>query len=177
MGESSLCSLFPHLYYLFSSKNCMMSDLLVGSENLVSCSFGFRHNLTNREAMEVVSLLPLVEGCSFRKGRRGAQVWSPNPSRGYTCKSLFSLLLDPSPPTESIFEVVWRTKVPKKVRFFIWQVLFGRVTLLTDLLRGGLHLLSIFVAFSVERRKETLITFFGIVNMLRPCGVFLCKRH
>ena len=35
------------------------------------------------------------------------------------CKSLFSLLLDPSPPMESAFYVIWKTKVPMKVRFFI----------------------------------------------------------
>ena len=50
------------------------------------------------------------------------RVWNPNFSRGprgYTCKSLFSLLLDPSPHTELVFYLVWRAKVPKKVRFII----------------------------------------------------------
>ena len=35
--------------HLSSSKNCMISNFLVASENLVSFSFGFRRNLTNRE--------------------------------------------------------------------------------------------------------------------------------
>ena len=36
----------------------------------MSFSFGFRRNLTNRETMKAVSLLSLLEGCSFREGRR-----------------------------------------------------------------------------------------------------------
>lgn len=48
--------------------------------------------MTNREMMEVTSLLFLLEGC-FREGRRDVCVWNPNP-----IKSLFSLLLDPPPP-------------------------------------------------------------------------------
>ena len=105
--------------HLSSSKNCMISDFLVGFENFVSFSFGFRHNLTNRETTKITPLLSLVEGYSFREGKRDVQAWSPNPSKGYTCKSLCSLLLDPCPLKESVFNVVWRTKVPKKVRFFI----------------------------------------------------------
>ena len=115
MGESSLCSLFPHLYHLSYLKNNMFSDCLVSLENPASFSCGFCCNLTNREATKVASLLSLLEGCIFREGRRDVRVWSPNPS-----KSLFSLLLDPSPYSESVFDVVWRAKVPKKVRFFIW---------------------------------------------------------
>ncbi|KAA0037157.1 ACT11D09.5 [Cucumis melo var. makuwa] len=56
--------------------------------------------------------------CSFREGRRDARVWSPNPSQGYMCKSLFSLLLDPSPPRESIFDVVWKTKGERNDQVF-----------------------------------------------------------
>ena len=38
-------------------------------------------NLTIKETMEVTSLLALVEGCSFREGRRDVCVfWNRNPS-------------------------------------------------------------------------------------------------
>ena len=97
VGENCLCSLFLHLYYLSSSKNCTISDLLVCYENPVSFSFRLCRNLTTRETTEVASLSSLLEECFFRKGRRDVSVWNPNPSRGYTCKSLFHLLLDPAP--------------------------------------------------------------------------------
>ena len=93
------------------------------------------------------------------------------------CKFLFDLLLDSSPPRESIFDVVWRTEVPKYVRFFIWQVLFGRVTLLTDLLRGGLHLLGL-CCLLCQKAKEYLNHLFRNCRYARACGVFYEKvRH
>ena len=69
-GRIPFVRYFPHLYHLYSSKSCMISDILVGPDNLVSFSFGFCSNLSNRERMEVASLLWLLEGCCFREGRR-----------------------------------------------------------------------------------------------------------
>lgn len=80
---------------------------------------GFVVTLTNRETTNVGSLLSLLEGFTVREGRRDACVWIPNPNREFSCTSLFRLLVDPSPPKKSIFDVVCRTKVPKKVSFFI----------------------------------------------------------
>ncbi|TYK01648.1 signal peptide peptidase-like 5 isoform X2 [Cucumis melo var. makuwa] len=74
------------------------SDCLVSLENLVSFSFGFRRNLTNREATEVASLLSLLEG----------------------------LWIDPFPHMELVFDVVWRTKVPKKIRSSVLVLLAPR---------------------------------------------------
>ena len=95
--ENSLYLIFLHLYHLYSSKNCTISDILVRFENLVSFAFVFRHNLINRETTEVTSFLSLLEGCPFRKGRRDVRVWDPNPSQGFSCKYMFSMLLDPLP--------------------------------------------------------------------------------
>ena len=51
VGESSLRSLFSHLYHLSSLKNCMVSNCLVSLVDRVSFSFGFHCNLTKREVM------------------------------------------------------------------------------------------------------------------------------
>lgn len=89
MGEGTLSTIFTHLYHLSSLKNCSISDFLVWSENSISFSFGFRHNLSNRETMEVASLLSLVEGYSFREERGDVRIWSPNLLEGVSCKSFF----------------------------------------------------------------------------------------
>ena len=87
----------------------------MSSENFVSFSFGFRRSLTNREMTDVASLLSFLEGFTVREGKRDARVWIPNPNRGFSCNSLFGRLLDPAPSKESVFYVIWRIKVPKKV--------------------------------------------------------------
>lgn len=153
----------------------MISDLLVGCENPVSFSFRFRRNLIKRKMTEVTSLLSLVEGCRFREGMRDIRVWSSNPSQGYTCKPFFSWLLDPSPPRESIFDVVRSTKVSKKVKIFIWQILLDRVnTVLIGLLEEDFACWP-FLLLALLKGEKTLTTFLGIVSMLKTCGAFLCK--
>lgn len=72
--------------------------------------------------MEVASFLSLIKGFDFRWGRRDGCVWSPNPVAGFFCKSFSRILVDPSPIIESAFDVLWRIKISKKVRFFVWQV-------------------------------------------------------
>ncbi|TYK29954.1 reverse transcriptase [Cucumis melo var. makuwa] len=71
------------------------------------------------------------------EGERNVHVWSANPSQGFSSKSLFSLLLDPSPTREFVFYAVWRIKVCKKVRFFTWQVLLDRANIVDRLVRRG----------------------------------------
>ena len=143
-------------------------------ENLVSFSFGFYRNLTNREVTEAASLLSLLEGCNSREGRWDIHFWNPNPRRDFTCKSLFSLLIDPSPPTESVFDVVYRVKVPKK------GSLSGKcclvvLTLWIGMLGRGLRLSGHFVACFVGRRRKILIIFFGIAITRGQCGVLSCR--
>ena len=128
-----------------------------------------------RETMEVTYFLSLLEGCSFRVRRRDVCAWSPNLSQGFMCKSLFNLLLNPSPSRESVFNVVWRIKVSKKVRFFIWQVLLGQDNTMDRLVKMREYaLLGLFVACFVERQRKTLTISFGTARCVL-CGVFFCR--
>ena len=46
---------------------------------------------------------------------------------GISCKSFFRVLVHSSPVVESVFDALSRIKIPKKVRFFVWQVWLGRL--------------------------------------------------
>lgn len=70
----------------------------------------------------MAALLSLLEGHPFRLGRRDIRFWSPHP-KGFSCMSFFQYLVDPSPLGDWPFLVLWKIKVPRKVRFFTWQVL------------------------------------------------------
>ena len=175
MRESSLYSSFLHSYHLSSSKRYMISNLLVRSNNFTYLSFKFYRNLTNRETVEIASLISSVERCNFREGRWNICVWSPNPSQTYTCKSFFSPLLDPSPPKESVFYVVWRTKVPKKFKFFIWQVFLGQINIVDRLVRRRTSLVGPFCCMLCQKAKENLDHLFGIASMHELCTAFFCR--
>ena len=92
----------------------------------------------------MASLLSLHKGFSVTEGRRDARIWIPNPSLRLSYNSLFGLSVDSAPPKKSVFDVIWRTKVPKKVRFFIWQVLLGRVNTIDGLVRRRSLLVGFF---------------------------------
>ncbi|KAA0032085.1 ACT11D09.5 [Cucumis melo var. makuwa] len=125
--------------------------------------------------MEVASFLSLVEGCNFREERKDVRIWSPNPNQEYTCKSLVSLLLDPSPHKESIFMWSEGQGFIRKPSSSFGKSCLVRLTLLIGLLGGELRLLGLFVACFVKRRRQTLIIFFGIANMHGTCGTFSCR--
>ena len=81
--------------------------------------------------------------------------WIFNPSQGFSFKSMLSLLLDPGPPEESVFDVVWRTKVPKKVRSLSVK------SCLIPLIEEELRLLGLSIACCVGRRRMILFIFLG----------------
>lgn len=128
--------------------------LMVWSKNFVSFSFGFRCNLSDRETMEVAYLLSLLEGCSFME-ERDFRIWSPNPSQGFSCKSLFKMWPDPSFIRKSVFYGIWRIKVPKKISFFISQVL-GCMNNVDSLIRRRTSLVGPFCCILQQKTKEDL---------------------
>lgn len=90
--------MFPQLYHLQSLKNHFVVDFLVWSGSFCSFSFGFRCSLSNRKATDVATLLSLLEDHPFGLGRRDVRFWRPNPLEGFSCKSFFHFLVNPSPP-------------------------------------------------------------------------------
>lgn len=112
----------------------------------------------------------MPEGCIFREGRKDVRVWNPNPSRGFTNKSLFSHLLDPFSYSESVFDVVCKAKVPMKVRFFIWQVLLGHVNTVNRLVRKRTLLVGLFCCMLCRKAEEDLDHFFCLSGTARLRG-------
>ena len=74
----------------------------------------------------MATLLSLTECFDFRLGRKDVKVWSPSPSKGFSYRSFFRFLPDPSLAIESVLTVM-EDKIPKKVKFFYWQGLLGHV--------------------------------------------------
>lgn len=73
VGKKPLCALFPRLFHLLSLKKHFVTTSLCGLGAPV-VSFGFSRSLTNRETIEMTSFLSLLEGHSFRRGRRDVRV-------------------------------------------------------------------------------------------------------
>jgi len=171
-GEgNSLCLIFLHLFHLSFSKNCTILDLLVRCENSMSFSFEFRCNLTNRETIEVASLLFLLEGCS---GRRDVCVWNPNPS-WVSPVSLCLVCCWILPPLKRRF-LIWcgGKRFLRKLGSLSNKSCLVKLILLIGLL-GELRLSGLFVACCIRRSRKILILLVGIASLQGPCGAPSCR--
>lgn len=83
-GETSLCFIFETVSFVFPKKTTLLLTFLFG----LGARVPFRsicHPLSNKETSNVASFLVLLEGHSFRLGRRDVRVWNPNPLEGFFC--------------------------------------------------------------------------------------------
>lgn len=163
MEDGLLCSEFPHLHHLSLLNNCLVSDFLGLVGELYVLSFGFHHHLSSRQTTKVASFLSLLDERISRAGRRNIHVWSPNPIEWYSCNRLLPDGPDPSHVSEPVFDTVWRIKIPKKIKFFTWQVLLGQVNTLDRLVRKKLLLMGPFYNIFIRRQRKTRINFLGVL--------------
>lgn len=122
LGDSPFCILFPRLYHLSSLKPCYVASAISCSSNAYSFNFGFRHPLSNREPLNLSTLLPLLR--DFHICHRDICFWSPNPCEGFSC-SFFLILSSPHTSRNP-----GKFKIFKKAKSFTWQILYGRVNIM-----------------------------------------------
>lgn len=94
LEDSPLCSLFPHLYHLSFMRGCSVASVMPSLGNEFSLFLCLRRSLSDRETVDLVALLELLEDFVVSLGRWDARLWSPNVSEGFSCKSFFSCLVD-----------------------------------------------------------------------------------
>lgn len=67
---------------------------------------------------------------------------------------------------------MWRMKIPKKVKFIVWQILHERVNTLDRVSRKISNLTGSWYCILVEgQQQRTLIICFRVVILLMPCGL------
>lgn len=112
-----------------------MVDVLSNSLVFFAPMWDFPRALSDRETSYVVALLSLMGDFCCSSGRRYVCFWNPCPFEGFSCKSFFLCLVNPS-TTSGVFSSLWTVKVPNKVKFFcVAQVLHKRVNTLDWVLR------------------------------------------
>lgn len=81
-------------------------------------------------------------------------------------------LVNPSPERDLIFASMWRMKIPKKVKFIVWQILHERVNTLDRVSRKMSNLMGSWYCILVEgQQQRTLIICFRVVILLMLCGL------
>uniref|UniRef100_A0A9I9CGT0 2Fe-2S ferredoxin-type domain-containing protein n=1 Tax=Cucumis melo TaxID=3656 RepID=A0A9I9CGT0_CUCME len=130
--SAELKSKKPHNFYIKFSSICKSIHFL-------------GRNLEAKSELVWLKQLPLIE---VRKRKNNQELVQD--MRNFLWERVEE---DPSPSREFVFHVVWRTKVSVKVRFFIWKVLFGRVSTVDRLVRRS-SLVGPFCSLLCQRAEE-----------------------
>lgn len=145
LGDNPFCTLFPCLYHFYFLRLYPMA---------CSLDVGFRRPLSDRKSFVMSSLLSLLGDIHLHSRSRNISFWSHNHSKGLSCS--FSLILG-SPPTRKSRNV----KISKKVNFFAWHALHGRVNTMGCIQRHPSFLLGLQWGFLYCKLSENLDHIFG----------------
>lgn len=87
MGDKSLCVLFPRWYHLSNTKRYSVFFVLSSSRSSRSISLGLCPSLTDREALEALTLISLLLKVRLHQGRKD----SPFVGMVFFCMPLYFL--------------------------------------------------------------------------------------
>lgn len=129
---------FP-LYHLSSMKKVSVSNVLAQA----APTSEFHYSLFEREMKNIITFLSLLGYFSALLGE-GTFAYGALIPQSFLCLVNLSSLMN------SIFASMWRMRILKKVKFFVWQVLHERVNALDRVPRKVPNLMRWCVAFFAE---------------------------
>ncbi|RVW72345.1 putative mitochondrial protein [Vitis vinifera] len=135
-GEDSLDVAFPRLYNLAFSKDVWVAQLWDQSGNLGCWNPVFTRLNNDWEMEEVETFFRRLHGHALRRGIEDVMYWRVSKKDIFTVKSFFSSLA-PCIGREFPSSLVWNPWVPKRVSFFAWEAIWGRILTMDQLKRRG----------------------------------------
>jgi hypothetical protein len=125
---------FPELYNISRDKEAWVVDHLNYQNEVVTWSLNFLRPAHDWE-LEMISSFMEVLYQSGVKGYGPDKVWWQKSSgKGFQVKSFYKALL-PSIGTSVPWKIIWKTKVPPRVRFFVWTAAMDRILTVQNLRR------------------------------------------
>ena len=95
-GENTLKSLFPSLFRIFTFTSRPISDFVeqmrLLSEGFTSWNFHFSRNLSDREIIQLQSLLQILGGRHLCNTLEDTRIWLADSFGLFSCKSAFASL-------------------------------------------------------------------------------------
>ena len=176
-GDQPLCSQFPRLFRVTTTKNLSISAIL-SNDTSTSWDLIFRRNLTDVEIED-----PELSHVHLTPSLLDAKAWVLFSSRGFSIKYFLLVLfnfLDSTPFYLAHF--LWKSRVPSKVMVFAWLVAHKKINTngMLQLRRPFKALskpLALIGAFFVGVVVRWLIISSYIVRLLRDCGIGFSHRR
>ena len=135
-GEDSLEKAFPSLYSLASSRDAWVAQLWDQSRELGHWNPIFTRLNNDWEMEEVEAFSRRLHGQVLRRDDEDVMSWRVSKNGFFTVKSFYSSLV-PCISREFPSSLVWNPWVPKRVSFFAWEAIWGRILTIDQLKRKG----------------------------------------
>lgn len=135
-GKGMFREKFYRLYNLSRGKQNCVSECGEWSQGMWQWKFSWRRPLVGREVGWLELLLQDLEGRKVLAGVRDKWTWLPSSDGAYSVNSAYIFLQEPLlTEPDPVFDVIWRSLVPSKVKAHGWRCLLDRLPTSENLLK------------------------------------------
>ncbi|KAK1310061.1 hypothetical protein QJS10_CPA08g01032 [Acorus calamus] len=136
-GDRPFWSKYPLLFHLAEHKEELAGTVWQGTADNGEWRLKVRRISNDLQVQELAALLEVLGETSITPGQPDQLEWIDSPSRGYTVKVGYVWWSKDKPGNQEMEEqtpVLWRWRLPCKIKIFVWLVLQNR--LLTKVYRA-----------------------------------------
>ena len=140
-GDMALKDIFPNLFECASHKDAFMNEVLSWHNGKVVWNVSFMRNFNDWELDSVVEFLTLIESKAPLQEVKDGPWWHLRKNGRFDICSFYEVLRD-APQVVFPWKSIWRTKAPRRVRFFIWSAAWNKILTCDNLSKRGYTLVS-----------------------------------
>ena len=132
LGQSPLKIQFSDLFRICTDPSAMVADCYADNGWLIN----FRRSLSLEENASWVELLSILQNVNLDQEVRDDVTWALDNSKIFTTKSLYRFITHMGvciPASED----VWKSKLPLKIKVFMWQLQHNKLQVATSLKNRG----------------------------------------
>lgn len=132
LGQSPLKTQFPDLFSICEDPVVLVADCWDHGEWTVN----FRRSHSSREYTNWEELLGLLQNIDLDQEVRDDFTWALDSSKAFTTKSLYRFITHRG-VCISASQDVWKTKLPLKIKIFLWQLQHNKLQMAASLKKRG----------------------------------------
>jgi len=130
--EVPLKILYTDLYRLVRNPNCFVNECWVDDTWWVD----FKRSLSVYDHERWLGLLHTLNDCALTDNKADCVQWALDKKKQFTTKSLYRFLTDRG-DSSRVAGFIWKSRVPLKIKFFLWQLLNNKLQVAVNLVKRG----------------------------------------
>uniref|UniRef100_A0A2N9GAG5 Reverse transcriptase domain-containing protein n=1 Tax=Fagus sylvatica TaxID=28930 RepID=A0A2N9GAG5_FAGSY len=135
-GDRALKDVFPSIFECASQKDAFLNEVMVRHNGRVVWNVSFLRNFNDWEIDFVVQFLNLIESKAPLQEVEDGPWWHLRKNGRFDIRSFYDALRD-SPHVVFPWRSIWRTKAPRRVRFFVWSAAWNKILTCDNLAKRG----------------------------------------